>query len=66
MRLCSGYGRSSASLTSAEIVAELQRSEIREVLVDPYRVSYHRDEQQVTILAVLHDRPLFEFDGADE
>lgn len=48
------------------IVPELQRPEIREVLVDPYRVSYHRDEQQVTILAVLHDRRLFEPGSVDE
>lgn len=47
------------------IVPELQRPEIREVLVDPYRVPYHRDEQQVTILAVLHDRRLFELGGLD-
>jgi plasmid stabilization system protein ParE len=48
------------------IVPELQRPEIREVLVDPYRVSYHRDERQVTILAVLHDRRLFEPGSVDE
>ncbi len=48
------------------IVPELQRPEIREVLVDPYRVPYHRDAQQVTILAVLHDRRLFELGGMDE
>ncbi|MBE0418215.1 MAG: type II toxin-antitoxin system RelE/ParE family toxin [Coriobacteriia bacterium] len=41
------------------IVPELQRSEIREILVDPYRVPYHHDDSQVTILAVLHDRRLF-------
>ena len=48
------------------IVPELQRPEIREVLVDPYRLPYHRDEQQVTILAVLHDRRLFDLGDADE
>jgi plasmid stabilization system protein ParE len=48
------------------IVPELQRPEIREVLVDPYRVPYHRDEQRVTILAVLHDRRLFELGSVDE
>lgn len=48
------------------IVPELQRPEIREVLVDPYRVPYHRGEQQVTILAVLHDRRQFDLDGTDE
>jgi len=61
-----GYGRSSVSLISVGVVPELQRPEIREVLMDPYRVSYHRDEQQVTILAVLHDRQLFELGGVDE
>ncbi|MBC7266886.1 type II toxin-antitoxin system RelE/ParE family toxin [Coriobacteriia bacterium Es71-Z0120] len=48
------------------IVPELQRPEIREVLVDPYRVLYHRDERQVTILAVLHARRLFELGDADD
>lgn len=48
------------------IVPELQRPEIREVLVYPYRVPYHRDEQQVTILAVLHDRRLFDLDDTGE
>ena len=47
-------------------IPELQRPEIREVLVDPYRVPYHRDDQQVTILAVLHDRRLFDLVGLDE
>ncbi len=48
------------------IVPELQRPEIREVLVDPYRVPYHWDNQQVTILAVLHDRRLFELGSVNE
>jgi toxin ParE1/3/4 len=48
------------------VVPELQRREIREVLVDPYRVPYRRDEQQVTILAVVHDRRLFDLCPEDE
>lgn len=51
---------------SGRIVPELQRAEIREVLVDSCRVPYQRGEQQITILAVLHDRRQFDLDGADE
>ena len=42
------------------MVPELQRPEIREVLVDPYRIPYRRDDDQVTVLAVLHDRQAFD------
>jgi toxin ParE1/3/4 len=42
------------------MIPELQRPEIREVLVDPYRIPYRHDDDQVTILAVLHDRRAFE------
>ena len=38
------------------MVPELQRPEIRELLVDPYRSAYRRDDDQVTVLGVLHDR----------
>jgi toxin ParE1/3/4 len=42
------------------MVPELQRPEIRELLVDPYRIPYRRDDDQVTVLAVLHDRRAFD------
>ena len=48
------------------VVPELQRPEIREILVGPYRLVYHRDERQVTVLAVLHDRRLFDLEGTPE
>ncbi|MDP2300384.1 MAG: type II toxin-antitoxin system RelE/ParE family toxin [Coriobacteriia bacterium] len=48
------------------MVPELQRPEIREILVDPYRVPYRRDEHQITILAVLHDRRLLSLSGSNE
>jgi len=41
------------------MVPELQRPEIRELLVDPYRIPYRRDDDQVTVLAVLHARRAF-------
>jgi len=48
------------------IVPELQRPEIREIIVAPYRLPYHRGEDQVTVLAVLHGRRLFRLQDAPE
>jgi toxin ParE1/3/4 len=48
------------------IVPELQRPEIREVLVDSYRIPYRRDDGQVTVLAVLHDRRAFDLGETTE
>jgi plasmid stabilization system protein ParE len=48
------------------IVPELQRPEIREILVDPYRIPYRRDDSQVTVLAVLHDRRAFDLGDISE
>jgi plasmid stabilization system protein ParE len=48
------------------MIPELQRPEIREVLVDPYRVPYRRDGGQVTVLAVLHDRRAFDLGDTTE
>ena len=42
------------------MVPELQRPEIRELLVDPYRIQYRRDDDQVTVLGVVHDRRVFD------
>lgn len=42
------------------MVPELQRPEIRELLVDPYRILYRRDDEQVTVLGVVHDRRAFD------
>lgn len=42
------------------MVPELQRPEIRELLVDPYRIPYRRDDDQVTVLGVVHDRRAFD------
>ena len=42
------------------IIPEFQRPEIREILVEPYRIPYRRDDAQVTVLAVLHDRRAFD------
>jgi toxin ParE1/3/4 len=38
------------------MVPEVQRSSVREVLVDPYRLIYRRDKGQVAILALRHCR----------
>jgi len=38
------------------MVPEAQRSSLREVLVDPYRLVYRRDETELVVLAVHHAR----------
>jgi toxin ParE1/3/4 len=38
------------------MVPEAQRESIRELLVDPYRVIYRRDQDAVMILTVQHQR----------
>jgi plasmid stabilization system protein ParE len=38
------------------MVPEAQRESIRELLVDPYRVIYRRDEDAIMILTVQHQR----------
>jgi len=49
---------------SGRVVPEYQRTEIRELLVNPYRVPYHRAEDAISILAVLHDRRVFDLDDS--
>ena len=48
------------------MVPELRRPEIRELLVAQYRIPYRRDADQVTVLAVLHDRRDFDLEGLAE
>jgi len=45
---------------------ELRRPEIRELLVAQYRIPYRRDDDQVTMLAVLHDRRDFALEDLTE
>jgi toxin ParE1/3/4 len=42
------------------VVPELQRDEIREILVAPYRVIYRRGESTVEIVALHHESREFE------
>jgi len=42
------------------MVPEAERSSVREVLVDPYRVVYRRDEDEIVILTVQHQRQDFD------
>ena len=42
------------------MVPEVDRSEIREVIVVPYRVMYRRDPTRVLILTVRHSRRAFD------
>jgi toxin ParE1/3/4 len=39
---------------SGRVVPELQREDVREILVDPYRVMYRRTPEAVEVLAVRH------------
>ncbi len=48
---------------SGRMVPELQRDDIREILVTPYRVMYRRGEGVVEIAAVRHEARVF--DGED-
>jgi plasmid stabilization system protein ParE len=48
------------------MVPELRRPEIRELLVAQYRIPYRRDDDQVTVLAVLHDRRDPDFEDLTE
>jgi plasmid stabilization system protein ParE len=50
---------------SGRAVPELERPEIRELLIGAYRILYHRDERQITVLAVLHDRRLLDPHAVD-
>jgi toxin ParE1/3/4 len=44
-------------------VPELQRPDIRELIVAPYRVMYRRDPKRVVVLTVRHGRR--QFDGTE-
>jgi plasmid stabilization system protein ParE len=37
-------------------VPELQRSDMRELLIPPYRVIYRRDESEVIVVTIRHER----------
>ena len=38
------------------LVPELRRSDVRELLVHPYRIVYRRDDAEIIILLIHHDR----------
>ncbi|MDO8987710.1 MAG: type II toxin-antitoxin system RelE/ParE family toxin [Coriobacteriia bacterium] len=46
----------SALPDQGRMVPEAQRQSLREVLVEPYRVVYHRDQDALVILSVQHER----------
>lgn len=48
------------------MVPEAQRSSLREVLVDPYRVIYRRDEDEVVVLSVQHERRELDVEAIDQ
>jgi toxin ParE1/3/4 len=47
------------------MVPEADRETIREVLVQPYRVVYRRDDDEVLILTVQHERRDLDLSGAE-
>jgi toxin ParE1/3/4 len=47
------------------MVPEADRPSLREVLVQPYRVVYRRDDDEVFIITVQHERRDFDFEGLE-
>ncbi len=55
-RLVSKTESLSALPDQGRMVPEARRSSLREVLVEPYRVVYHRGDDVLVILSVQHER----------
>jgi len=55
-RLVDGVGSLSLMPDMGRMVPEADRETIREILVQPYRVVYRRDDDVVLILTVQHER----------
>ena len=55
----------SALPDQGRMVPEAQRQSIREVLVNPYRVVYRREDETVVILTVQHERRDLDLDRVD-
>ncbi|MDP2182891.1 MAG: type II toxin-antitoxin system RelE/ParE family toxin [Actinomycetota bacterium] len=53
----------SALPDQGRMVPEGERESVREVLVAPYRVVYHRDEEAVVVLTVQHERRDLDLEG---
>ena len=45
---------------SGRIVPEIQREDIREIIVSPYRVMYRRRDDRVEIVAIRHEARAFD------
>lgn len=48
---------------SGRMVPELQREDVREVIIDPYRVMSRRRADATEIVAILHGSREFDADG---
>jgi len=55
-RLVEKTGSLSVLPNQGRMVPEAQRPSLREVLVEPYRVVYHHDDDVLVILSVQHER----------
>ncbi|MHB9149745.1 MAG: type II toxin-antitoxin system RelE/ParE family toxin [Thermoleophilia bacterium] len=53
----------SALPDQGHMVPEAQQPSLREVLVEPYRVVYHRGEDLLVILSVQHERRDLDIEG---
>jgi toxin ParE1/3/4 len=61
-RLIASVGMLAEFPDRGRVVPELQRSDIREIIVAPYRVAYRRDPKRVIVLTVRHGRRQFDAD----
>ena len=62
-RLVRSVGSLSLLPDQGRMVPESDRESIREVLVAPYRVVYHRDAEAVVILTAQHERRDLDLEG---
>jgi toxin ParE1/3/4 len=64
-RLVESVGSLSLLPDQGRMVPEADRESIREVLVPPYRVVYRRDDDEVLILTVQHERRDLDLSAAE-
>ena len=64
-RVLAGARRLARFPNSGRMVPEIQREDIREIIVSPYRVMYRRKEDLVEIAAIRHEAREFDEEGID-
>lgn len=63
-RVVAKTGSLSEMPDQGRMVPEAQRQSVREVLVEPYRVVYLREDEVIVILTVQHERRDLDLEGA--